>query len=596
MSERKIAKIKAQNGNGAAKGPRSKSIEPEKKPGGLRADRPLSVVDGGVFTVVQNVSKSLPNINKGKVKHGDAQGDEKKKKRRRRRKEKAPSIASDTEPPPPDLKAIEAESRSKTFWRHMIWMVVLFVWSVFGGLIFSAIEGGHDRTLLLQEYERKKDLFDKRQSYQEQIFNRFRNIEDDVQNYADRRGLTLDESKMGLVRDALEWYEKKLGIVVEEPVMEDTKWDVFGGIYYSASLYTTIGYGNYYPRTTAGRIVSMIYAFVGIPLVFTILLDWGFLYFTWIEYFWNHMNQKLCQSQMAKEKEKKLRNERVRRVGSELSLRSTSTMPLLSVHTANRELVNNTDHHIESNKPLQELELLLAESEQVKTVPLKSALIFFMMWICFSAGVVRLWEFDWSYFTAFYFFFTSLTTIGLGDVVTKSPKFIMFQLSMTLVGLSVVGLSIAIVQSKVRLVFDRLIRSIDAQYRIKQIDQNVATMSIITDEYEGIKRLCDSQPLQDRLVFIAMDEHKMSMLRERWRQKSRMINRITQTYPSKADKFVQTGNRVYDQPNVGEEGEWESECSYSDEEGSSDESDAGEMDELGRRLPPARKYIYTIFD
>ncbi|KIH54477.1 hypothetical protein ANCDUO_15377 [Ancylostoma duodenale] len=59
---------------------------------------------------------------------------------------------------------------------------------------------------------------------------------------------------------------------------------------------------------------------------------------------------------------------------------------------------------------------------------------------------------------------------------------------MTLIGLSVVGLCLAIVQAKVRLVFDRLIRSIDSQYRIRQIDPDVATMTLIPDEKEGIKR------------------------------------------------------------------------------------------------------------
>lgn len=60
--------------------------------------------------------------------------------------------------------------------------------------------------------------------------------------------------------------------------------------------------------------------------------------------------------------------------------------------------------------------------------------------------MVRLWEVQWSYFTAFYFFFTSLTTIGLGDVTPETPNYIIFNLAMTLVGLSVVGLCIAIVQ------------------------------------------------------------------------------------------------------------------------------------------------------
>lgn len=43
-------------------------------------------------------------------------------------------------------------------------------------------------------------------------------------------------------------------------------------------------------------------------------------------------------------------------------------------------------------------------------------------------------------------------------------------------------------QAKIRLIFDRMIRSIDSQYRIRQIDPDVATMTLITDEKEGIKR------------------------------------------------------------------------------------------------------------
>uniref|UniRef100_A0A8R1IVJ6 Uncharacterized protein n=1 Tax=Caenorhabditis japonica TaxID=281687 RepID=A0A8R1IVJ6_CAEJA len=62
---------------------------------------------------------------------------------------------------------------------------------------------------------------------------------------------------------------------------------------------------------------------------------------------------------------------------------------------------------------------------------------------------------------------------------------------------------------------------------------------------------------------------------------------ITQTYPSKADKFVQTGQRVYDQHH-GSDGE----CSDEDEE------EDVEYDELGNKiaLPPVRRYIYTVFD
>ena len=53
------------------------------------------------------------------------------------------------------------------------------------------------------------------------------------------------------------------------------------------------GYGNFHPETRAGQIISMAYAFCGIPILFTIMLEWGFLYFTWLEMFWKWFNQKV---------------------------------------------------------------------------------------------------------------------------------------------------------------------------------------------------------------------------------------------------------------------------------------------------------------
>ncbi|CAJ0589962.1 unnamed protein product [Cylicocyclus nassatus] len=541
------------------------------------------------------VSKSLPQMNKKEVNGSTGKGTtivtEKKKRRRKKKPEEEQFVPP--EPPKPKIVITKEDKRNKTLWRHIMWLIVLFAYSLLGGLIFSAIEGGNDRSILVMEYERNMDLFKRRRSYQEQLFKRFRDIDSDNSIAVNRTGVSIDKYKLELARHALAWYERKLGVVVEEPTMVDTKWTLWGGVYYAASLYTTIGYGNFFPHTTAGRIVSMLYAIVGIPLVFTILCEWGFLYFTWIEYGWNWVNERWCQKSLQRQVEKRHLRERIRRVGSELSLHSMAQVPLLSVHRTTSNLVNTTDHQIESNKPLGELDVVLPAEEQAQTVPMKAAIIFFFMWISLSAFIVRLWEYEWSYFSAFYFFFTSLTTIGLGDVVTKTPNFIIFNLAMTLIGLSVVGLCLAIVQAKVRLVFDRLIRSIDAQYRIRQIDPDVATMTLIPDEREGIKRLIGSQPLQDRIVFIFMDEHKKSMLSDRWKSRSGMTNRITQTYPSRADKYVQTGNRVYDQP-----GTQEDDDEYDDEDESEEDEDGVEYDEAGNRIvpPSTKRYIYTVFD
>nr|AAC32865.1 putative potassium channel subunit n2P24 [Caenorhabditis elegans] len=537
-----------------------------------------------------NMSKSLPSFNKNAAnaksdKTSDTKvviEDESKKKKKKKKKDKNLDVEELPQQEDPEVLAAKEkekkakvmiasrDARNKTMWRHIAWLVVLFSFSLFGGVIFSAIEGGYETTQLIKKFEHEKDVYERRKIYQEQLFQRLREIEHDNTNPRGRNS-SREHFKLEQSRHALEWYEQKMGVTIEEPQMRETKWNLWGGVYYSASLYTTIGYGNFHPLTKSGRIISMMYACIGIPLVFTILLDWGFLYFTWIEYGWNRFNENFCQKSLQRDMQRRIRRERIRRVGSELSL--SSTAPLL--HRTTTQL-SNPVQHIESNHPLSPLDVDVPMGEQVQTVPIKSAAIFFFLWIMISAFIVRLWEYEWTYFTAFYFFFTSLTTIGLGDVVTKTPNFIIFNLAMTLIGLSVVGLCAAIVQAKVKLVFDRMLRSIDAQYRIRQVDPHVATMSIVEDEEEGVKRLIQSQSLEDRIIFLFVDEHKKSMLKER----------ITQTYPSKADKYVQTGQRVYDQRQG------------SDEDLSDEDEEDVEYDELGNKIipPPIRRYIYTVFD
>ena len=49
-----------------------------------------------------------------------------------------------------------------------------------------------------------------------------------------------------------------------EPETFDT---FFDAIYWAAISLTTVGYGDIYPVTTAGRIVTMISSFVGIAIV-----------------------------------------------------------------------------------------------------------------------------------------------------------------------------------------------------------------------------------------------------------------------------------------------------------------------------------------
>jgi hypothetical protein len=44
------------------------------------------------------------------------------------------------------------------------------------------------------------------------------------------------------------------------------RWNIWSGLYYAWTIYTTIGYGDIVARTFGGRVFTIIYAILGIPL------------------------------------------------------------------------------------------------------------------------------------------------------------------------------------------------------------------------------------------------------------------------------------------------------------------------------------------
>lgn len=181
-------------------------------------------------------------------------------------------------------------------------------------------------------------------------------------------------------------------------------------------------------------------------------------------------------------------------------------------------------------------------------------------------------------------------------MVPKKKDFIVFDLTLTLVGLSVVGLCIAIVQAKVEVVFNRISRSIESQYRVRQIEPVVSGMALLNDEKEGLKRLWQGQPLEDRLIHYLMDEHKKRMLEELWLKRSQMANKATQTSGMRQDKSVQTGMKSETAMQKSADGELpDGDDAFgllSEAEGSGDE-EAAKKTEIPRST---KKYIYCIFD
>ncbi|CDW57061.1 Ion trans 2 domain containing protein, partial [Trichuris trichiura] len=273
---------------------------------------------------------------------------------------------------------------------HFIPVVMLLLYSVAGASILLLIEG----------------------PYEEQVRRNEKNHSENVRNHAvERLGQILKDKELSLEtklyasRDLIIWYEEKLGI--QKTVL--LRWDIWSALFYVGTIFTTIGYGNIYARSTGGRILSVIYALIGVPLALTILNDMGNVLSRRINQFWIW----------------------VKRHG-----RKQSTL---------------SHFHQESEETEEE-------------IPLCVALLLTLSWMLFCAGLFCVWESQWNYLTALYFFFISLSTIGLGDVTPSCPRLMVINFGLVMIGLSLVSMTINVCQRHIELFLSRMVNQMQDTY------------------------------------------------------------------------------------------------------------------------------------
>ncbi|XP_050690258.1 TWiK family of potassium channels protein 7-like [Eriocheir sinensis] len=169
------------------------------------------------------------------------------------------------------------------------------------------------------------------------------------------------------------------------------QWTFAGSFLYSLTVITTIGYGSVAPQTALGRVVTIVYALLGIPLMLLYLSSVGDLLSRALKWVW----WRLCRC----------RRRRRRRPPPPRPNPHTPT-PYTNVDPPSKRKWGSDAADSESSE---------GEGGEGGAVPVTLCLLLMVTYICGGAAVFARAH-HWSFLHAVYFCFSSLTTIGFGDL------------------------------------------------------------------------------------------------------------------------------------------------------------------------------------
>ncbi|KAH7730556.1 TWK-46 protein [Aphelenchoides avenae] len=209
-------------------------------------------------------------------------------------------------------------------------VLVMFFYLLIGAIVFVRIEAPMERIELEAYQEFRQDWTNRLVDVgftEHQVDRLFANIRDAALN----------------------------GIWTEQNVTSESNWSFGQAFFFAGTLVSTVGYGHVSPRTPHGKLFTIVYCMIGIPLTLALL--------------------------------------------SAIALRLRQPSGWL------RSKLNVRLGHLFHAKHLQIIHLMVV-----------SAFVLVVAFIVPSMIFVSI-EQDWSYIDAFYYCFVSLTTIGLGDYV-----------------------------------------------------------------------------------------------------------------------------------------------------------------------------------
>ncbi|XP_045455464.1 uncharacterized protein LOC123665164 [Melitaea cinxia] len=349
-----------------------------------------------------------------------------------------------------------------------------------GGMMFKTLEGSFENAYKCSTRSVKRDFIESlwRESY------RLR-----------------EEDWKSLARRKLYEFEDQLHTAHEAGVTSysgQRSWNFMNSFVYCLTLVTTIGYGHIAPKTTYGRVATIVYAIIGIPLFLIVLADFGKLFTRIIKFFWAFIRRfyytrsckRVRRTAPMQEVMKGLNIvygvvRRPSQIISEDNIEGgTADVPPPPVIRKPSDVppplppkpgttLKEIDIDTEPDTPAPSV----FEIDDEFNLPISVAIFILVVYIIIGAVGYNFWE-TWNFFESFYFVFISMSTIGLGDLVPDHPMFMMASILYLVFGLALTSMCINVVQVKLSDTFKQASAKLGATIGLKVAEEDGSLVPI----------------------------------------------------------------------------------------------------------------------
>uniref|UniRef100_A0AC34QTW3 Potassium channel domain-containing protein n=1 Tax=Panagrolaimus sp. JU765 TaxID=591449 RepID=A0AC34QTW3_9BILA len=203
------------------------------------------------------------------------------------------------------------------------------------------------------------------------------------------------------------------------------KWTFPTALLYVLTVLTTCGYGEVSVDTDVGKIFSVIFALIGIPLMFITAADIGkFLSETLLKFVnhWTILTRKLKDCFMSIFCRKKY---------------------------ARRKSMQSANGQIEEFMGID-------GTEDKLWFPIGAYVSCICLYCSMGSAMFINWERNWSFIHAFHFGFNLIVTVGLGDIVVTNYIFLSLIVAFVIVGLAVVTMCVDLASTHLKAYFTRI--------------------------------------------------------------------------------------------------------------------------------------------